>query len=333
MRCGPQRSISLLERVPGSSLRYCRSDWQQRVGAEECDLEHIEDSTWVLGSRDEMEGVDDFDGAGPRVVRLVAAFEGMRPEAWVAEVDPPIPDPWGKPQNRVLIFPKDEEGSLTQPRFGRHFEVGVGPLPGHAPDEPIGYAWYEGQLARNREDLPPTRAEFLAAYHAWLAASGDPNPGERVEFEGVPVGAFIGSVKSLRFDGALSPELTAHFESVPGWKWWEGDIIDLIAHFAQREGHCFVPRDYQAEDGRPLGWVARSYASAYRFGFFGLSERKRLEALPGWNEFVELANAEIDALISQLSEHLRQPRVQPTDQHPPERRDVPSHPTRRRDPG
>jgi hypothetical protein len=277
---------------------------------------------WVLGSRTDAnyDGVEDFDGAGPRTVTPVTPFQGVRPEGWIADVDPPIPDPLGVPHRRVLLFPSYPVDSLTEMPAWGFVIVEVGPAPGQAPERSVGRSWHRGELARRVEDLPPTTTENFArrlqAFQRWLAASGDPNPDCTVVFDGVRVGGFVGYVKMERLQGRLSPEVAAQFEAIPGWRWWESDDIDLLVRFVRREGHCFVPPGH-LEEGRPLGLAARHLAYEYRreqslvdapggaqWCFMSPADKQRLEAIPGWQEFVATAHTQKLASLQRLWERL-----------------------------
>lgn len=82
----------------------------------------------------------------------------------------------------------------------------------------------------------------------------------------------------------LSQSRQAQLESLPGWSWnfrmsaWALSY-KALAQFAEREGHCHVPRSH-VEDGIAIGrWVS---AQRQRLHRLDPDRRGMLESLPGW---------------------------------------------------
>ncbi|MFI9536792.1 Helicase associated domain protein [Nocardia fusca] len=83
----------------------------------------------------------------------------------------------------------------------------------------------------------------------------------------------------------MAPERRALLEALPGWSWdpytdrWE-KAYAVLARFREREGHARVPISHR-ENGIFLGrWVTHQRRKRDKLT---VEQRKRLEALPGWN--------------------------------------------------
>lgn len=261
----------------------------------------------VLGARDDPYPVFDFDGRGPRSIKLLSSRDDVASGAWVVSASPPVPDRRGNDHGHVLLVPRRREESLKDLRRGTVVRVGVRPAP--AADTPSDVAWYHGEVARTTADLSPTPAESFArrwpAYQRWVAAfPGNPVPPETEEFAGVAVGRFVLDARRLYAAGALPAEQVQLFESVPGWEWFADDEIGLVSGYALREGSLDIPEDH-VEGGRLLARTARALASSYidatdvnRLAetrgmpligrvFMTEADMHRLDALPGWPEWVD----------------------------------------------
>ncbi|MEU6189654.1 Helicase associated domain protein [Nocardia sp. NPDC047038] len=83
----------------------------------------------------------------------------------------------------------------------------------------------------------------------------------------------------------MSSERQALLEALPGWSWdpftdrWE-KAYSVLVKFTEREGHARVPNSHR-ESGVLLGkWVTHQRSKRDKLT---VEQRKRLEALPGWN--------------------------------------------------
>ena len=86
---------------------------------------------------------------------------------------------------------------------------------------------------------------------------------------------------------AMTDRLTT---GVSRYERFMGDDIDLLARFAEREGHCDVPRGH-IEGGRRLN--ADGLALAIRTGSVADQDIRRLEAIPGWQAAADSANEKL----------------------------------------
>ena len=83
----------------------------------------------------------------------------------------------------------------------------------------------------------------------------------------------------------MEPARRQRLEALPGWSWnalsdkWE-NVFSHLKQFAEREGHCRVPRHYETDEGYRLGkWVSVQRVTK---DTMDPDRRQRLEALPGW---------------------------------------------------
>jgi hypothetical protein len=278
----------------------------------------------VLSARSEGGAVQDFDGRGPRIVELLEPSNDRGAGPWLVSVAPPIPDREGALHDRAVVFPRYEGASLGDVQEGSWMPVSVGVGSRGTAGQGAEYMWVSGELARSVLDLPPTAGQHFErrwnGYQRWLEATGEPNPDADVVFEGERVGSFIATVKQRKLEGLLASDLVERFESIEGWKWWECDSIELLARYAEREGHCQVPAR-QIEEGRPLGAASRFLAQIYRLAknlaenasgmrgrdrsfaeLLGNGDLDRLESIPGWQRFVDRVSKEQSAAWGQLAQ-------------------------------
>ncbi|NOT98522.1 MAG: DEAD/DEAH box helicase family protein [Sideroxydans sp.] len=101
--------------------------------------------------------------------------------------------------------------------------------------------------------------------------------------DGFPLGLWVLNQRVSK--DMLHAERKERLEAMSGWAWdrfadqWETGFRHL-AEFADRDGHCRVPRNYRTSDGYGLGgWVSRQRTSR---SDLSVERKERLEGLPGW---------------------------------------------------
>jgi superfamily II DNA or RNA helicase len=104
--------------------------------------------------------------------------------------------------------------------------------------------------------------------------------------DGYRLGGWVNGLRQRRKRGELTDDRIRRLEALPGWTWdphearWEEGYARLV-RFAEREGHCRVPKDYR-DDGYQLGAWVNNLRAFRRRGRLSEERAKRLEALPGW---------------------------------------------------
>jgi len=144
-----------------------------------------------------------------------------------------------------------------------------------------------GEVARSPSQLRPSQEERfrhgLTLLRRFAEREGHTTvPLEHVE-DGYFLGAFVHNFRSSRAN--LRRDWTEQLESVPGWRWYDEDEVDLVATFAAREGHTDIPVAH-VEEGRPLGrWVREARKSHKLGGTWALSPdtERLLESIPNWH--------------------------------------------------
>ena len=102
--------------------------------------------------------------------------------------------------------------------------------------------------------------------------------------EGYRLGGWVVKQRSTR--DLMEPDRRQQLESLPGWSWrpysdqWERSFA-YLKEFAERDGHCQVPKSYKTDDGFKLGqWVSVQRRDQDKMKS---DRRHRLEVLPGWS--------------------------------------------------
>ncbi|MDP1558678.1 MAG: helicase associated domain-containing protein [Nitrosomonas sp.] len=158
------------------------------------------------------------------------------------------------------------------------------------------------KLRAQRESLSAERKERLEALPGWvwdplaeLWETGFRYLKEFVDREGhcrIPtnyqasdgfrLGSWVSTQRVQR--KILSAERKERLEAVPGWTWdafaeqWETGFR-YLKEFADREGHCQVPRNYLTSAGHRLGsWIHNQRND----GGLTPTRKEQLQALPGW---------------------------------------------------
>ena len=185
----------------------------------------------------------------------------------------------------------DREGHCRTPLH--HREDGVD-IDSWSKNQRVRY--HKGKLAMERvislEEIPgrswrPQEAAWERGFEALQAVvdeEGTAAVRRDLEWEGYPVGAWVGEQRNRRLD--LPGTLRERLEALPGWTWavhadsWDRHV-DALATFVEREGHAAVPTGHK-ERGVSLGsWVIRNRAE-YRQGSLVESRIAQLQAFPGW---------------------------------------------------
>jgi superfamily II DNA or RNA helicase len=108
-------------------------------------------------------------------------------------------------------------------------------------------------------------------------------PKDQIADDGFQLGQWIGTQRRSR--AGMSSDQNSRLEALPGWVWdakdaaWEKGF-KYLKDYADREGNCNVPRNFQTDDGFLLGsWLGNQRIRQDSI----FQERKcLLESLPGW---------------------------------------------------
>ena len=146
-----------------------------------------------------------------------------------------------------------------------------------------------GQIPRVERcvfSMPQTReaerAEYEAHFRAVQHRQPDPNFRSALDASRSYASEFALSERPLAY-AAMKDWLTS---KTSRYERFMGDDIELLARFADREGHCNIPPDH-VELGRRLSVVG--LMMSLRLGTLSDADTARLEQIPGWHEAAEAA--------------------------------------------
>jgi superfamily II DNA or RNA helicase len=202
----------------------------------------------------------------------------------------PLSDQWETGFSQLKQF-ADREGHC---RISKHYQTDEGYRLGQ---------WVQSQR-RAKDILDLSRRRLLEALPKWswdqrsdkwevgfsqLKQFADRESHCRVPtiyttHDGYRLGQWVGVQRTTK--EKLDPDRRQQLEALPGWSWnalsdqWETGFSQL-KQFADREGHCRVPRGYNTDDGYKLDQWVKSQRNAR--DTMDLDRRQRLEALPGWS--------------------------------------------------
>jgi len=147
--------------------------------------------------------------------------------------------------------------------------------------------------------------DYLVQYVAHYKHSRVPQP--FTNDDGFRLGAWVNFQRTRFNRGALETERAERLAVLPGWVWraseakWE-EGFERLREYADEHGNVRVPRDY-----KPDGFKLRIWATNQRtkFGKLSRDRQRRLQDLPGWNEYGHNAKWEagFQRLLDFVQEH------------------------------
>lgn len=146
--------------------------------------------------------------------------------------------------------------------------------------------------------------QCFSALVRYTNETGSAAPLSALEFDGIQLGAWVKSQRSLYNKGNLEPDKIAQLESLSGWTWnpssesWDKFFRALI-DYTSEYGTALPPQSFTSE-GLKLGTWVHAQRQIYRKG--QLDERKveKLSSLPGWSW--DPSNENWETMFSQLKD-------------------------------